>query len=80
MEIKSLIDLVVVKRDMLRYVQKMRAVRGMGSDLSDHPVLLCNVRLVGVWIKRREVRVGARRMKSEKLREDQYREGYARSL
>ena len=29
-EIKSMIDLVLVKRDMLRYVQNMRAVRGMG--------------------------------------------------
>ena len=31
-------------------------------------------------IKRREVVVGARRIRSKKLREYQYREGYARSL
>ena len=36
--------------------------------------------LVGAWIKKREVVVGARRIRSEKLREHQYREGYARSL
>ena len=34
--------------------------------------------MVGAWIKIREVVVGARRIKSEKLREHQYIEGYAR--
>ena len=29
-EIKSMVDLVLVKRDMLRYVQDVRTVRGMG--------------------------------------------------
>ena len=52
-EIKSMIDLVLVKRDMLRYVQDVRAVRGMGCSLSDHYVVLCKVRLVGAWIKMR---------------------------
>ena len=42
--------------------------------------VLCKVRLVGAWIKRREVVVGARRIRSEELREHQYREGYGRSL
>ena len=28
--IKSMIDLVLVKRDMLRYMQDVKAVRGMG--------------------------------------------------
>ena len=40
-EIKSMIDLVLVKRHMLRYVQCVKAVRGMGRGLSDHYVLLC---------------------------------------
>ena len=31
-------------------------------------------------VKRREILVGAWRIRSEKLRENQYREGYARSL
>ena len=50
----------------------------MGQGLSDHQVVLCKVRLVGAWIKRREVVVGARRIRSDILREDRYREGYVR--
>ena len=45
------------------------AVRGMGQGLSDYHVVLCKVKLVGAWIKRREVMVGARRIRSKKLRE-----------
>ena len=75
-----MIDLLLVKRDMLRCVQDVRAVRGMGRGLSDHHVVLCKVRLVGAWIKRREVVVGARRIRSEEKREHHYREGYVRSL
>ena len=52
----------------------------MGRGLSDYHVVLWNVRLVGAWIKRRKVVVGTRRIRSEKLREDRYREGYAKSL
>ena len=74
-----MIDMVVVKKDMLCCVQDVRIVRGVGRGLSDHHVLLCKARLVGAWIKRREGLVGARRIRSEKLREDWYREGYARS-
>ena len=61
-------------------MQDLRAVRGMGRGLSDHYVVLCKVRLVGVRIKRREVVVRGRRIRSEKLREHQYRKGYATSL
>ena len=43
-------------------------------------MVLCKVRLVGAWIKRRVVVVGARRIRSEKLREYHFRERYARSL
>ena len=57
-EIKSMIDLVLVKRDMLRYMEHVRAVREMGQDLSDQHVVLCKVRLVGAWIKRREIVIG----------------------
>ena len=35
-ELKSMIDLVLVKKDMLRYVQNVRMVRGMGRSLLDH--------------------------------------------
>ena len=75
-----MIDLVQVKKDILRYVQDVRVVRGMERGLSNHHIVLCKLRLIGTWIKRREVVVGARRTRSEKLRQHQYREGYARSL
>ena len=52
-EIKRMIDLVLVKRDMLLYAQDVRVVRGVGRGLSDHHVVLCKVKLVGTWIKRR---------------------------
>ena len=60
--------------------EHVRAVRGMGQGLSDHYVVLCKVRSVGAWIKRKEVVDEARRIRSEKLREHQYREGYAPPL
>ena len=52
----------------------------MKRGLSGHHVVLCKVRLLGASIKKREVVVGGRTIRSEKLREHQYREGYARSL
>ena len=79
-EVNSMINLVLVKKYILRYVQYVRAVGRMGRDPSNHHVLLCKVRLVGVWIKRREVVVVVRRIRREKLRKHQYREVYARSL
>ena len=47
---------------------------------SQTTILLCKVRLVRAWIKNREVVVGARRIRSEKQKEHQCREGYTRSL
>ena len=52
----------------------------MGQGLSNHHLVLRKVRLARTWIKRKEVVNEARRIISEKLREHQYREGYARSL
>ena len=75
-----MIDLVLVKKNMLCFKQDVGVVRGMGCGLSDHHIVLCKVSLVGTWIKRREVVDGARRTRSEKLRGYQYREGYARPL
>ena len=63
-EVKSMIDLVLGKKDMLCFVQDVRAVREMGRGITDHHVVLCKVRLVGAWIKRREVVEGARRIRS----------------
>ena len=44
-EVKNMIDLVLVKRDMMCYVQDLRAVRGIGRCLSDHHVVL------SYWVK-----------------------------
>ena len=49
-EIKSMIELVLVNGYMLRYVHDVRAVRVIGRGLSDYNVVLCNDRLVGIWI------------------------------
>ena len=70
-EIMSMKNLVLLKKNMLRYVQYVRAVRGIERVLSDLHVVLCKSRLVGACIKR---------IKSEKLREHQYIEGYAKYL
>ena len=75
-----MINPVLVKRDMLYFVQDVMTVRGMGRGISDHHVVLIKVRLEGTWIKMRVVVDGARRGRSEKLREHQYREEYARTL
>ena len=50
-DIKSMLDLMLVNRHMLCYVQDVRVVRGIGCGLSDHHVVLCKVRLVGAWLK-----------------------------
>ena len=52
----------------------------MGRGLSDYHVVLWNVRLDRTCIKTREVMDGTRRIRSEKWREQQYREVYAKSL
>ena len=46
-------------------------MRRIGLDLSDYHVVLCKFRLVEAWIKRRELVVGTRMIRSEKLREHQ---------
>ena len=66
-EVKGMIDLVLVKKDMLRYVWDLWVVRGMGRGRSDHHVVLSKFRLVCAWIKKREVVNGAKRIISEKL-------------
>ena len=58
MKAKFLIDLVLVKKDIVPYEQYVRVVRGMGRGFSDHHAILCKVRLVSAWIKRREEKVG----------------------
>ena len=55
-------------------------MRGIGRGLSYHHVLLYKVTFVKSLIKRREVVDGARRIRSEKLREHKCKEGYAMSV
>ena len=54
----------------------MRAARGIGWALLDHHNEMRKVRLVDDWIKRKEEMNADRRIRSEKLREHQYIEGY----
>ena len=44
-----MIDVVIVKKGMVSYVQDVRALIGMGRGLRNHHVILCKVRLVGTW-------------------------------
>ena len=74
-----MINLVLLKKEMLRFVQDVRSVREVERGILDHHVEMCKVRLVGIWIKRREVVDGAMRIKSENLKGHECREGYARS-
>ena len=46
----------------------------MGRCLSDPHGIMYKVRFVGAWIKRRKGVVGSRKIKSDKLREHQYRD------
>ena len=70
-EVMIIIDLVMVKKYMLCYVHDGR---GMRQSLLDPHDVLCT------WIKRRKVLNEARRIRSGKLREHQYIEGYERCL
>ena len=47
---------------------------GMGRGFSDHHVVLCKVRFVKAWIKRREVVVGAWRIRSVRRKEAAWKE------
>ena len=50
-ETKSMIDLVLLKREMLRYVEDVRTVKGMGRGLSDHHVVLCKFRFLCMAVR-----------------------------
>ena len=58
MEVMSMIDLVLVKRDTLKHVHNVKTVEGMGQGILDHSVVLCNVMLVGTGIKGRKEEEG----------------------
>ena len=52
----------------------------MGRGISNEFVVWCKIRLVGIWMKRREEVDRTGRVKSEMLIEEQYKEGYFRGL
>ena len=41
-----MIDMVLVKKEMLHFLQDVRAVRGMGRGISDQHVLLYKLKLM----------------------------------
>ena len=49
----------------------MKIVRGVGRGISYHSLVMRKVKLVRIWIKRREERIGVERMKNEKLGQQQ---------
>ena len=49
LEVRSIIDLVLVKKDMLPYLQDMRAVRGMGGSLSNYQITMLYCVKLGWW-------------------------------
>ena len=50
----KMIDLVLLKRNMLKGVLDVRRLKEMERGLSGHCVALSKVRLVSRWLKRRE--------------------------
>ena len=64
-----MIDLMLMKKDMVWFVQDVRAVRGLEHGISDHHIVLCKGSLVGTGIKRKEVVNRDRRIRSEKLKD-----------
>ena len=72
----NMIDLVLVTIccDM------WKVVRGMGRGLIEQRIVLCKVRLVSTWIKRRDVVTAARRIRNEEQREPQSMETFAWSF
>ena len=71
-----MIDLVLIKEDMLHYMQDLRAMEGMERGLFYHYIVLCKVRLVSAWIKRREIVNETRRIRRKNSREHHYIERY----
>ena len=47
LEVKGMINLVLVKKDILISMLDVKIVRGIGRSFSDHHAVLCKVRLVG---------------------------------
>jgi len=77
---KSMIDYVMVRKEMLRDVCDVLSVRGLGGGLSDHMIVLCKMRMKGVWLKQQRRTNDAVRIKSERLREEMYKNEYVEGI
>ena len=65
-----------VHRNILKYAYDMKTMKILGHSISDHTLLLCKV---GYVDRRKEEVNNARRIKSEKLRRQKYKERYGRA-
>ena len=79
-EVKSLIDVVLVKKEMLKYVMDVKSVRGMGMGISDHYIVLCKIKFVGAWMEKKGRGMEVGRIRSERLSEQSCKEEYSRIL
>ena len=79
-ECRSLIDLVLVKKDMLRDIVDVKALRGLNGGVSDHMIVLCKLKLIGAWVKKRELDCNVGRIRSEKLVSVEERREYGQML
>ena len=79
-EVKSMIDLVLVKKEMLKYMLDVKSVRCLEMGLSDHYVVLCKIKLVGTWMERKVIRKEVGKIKSEKFSEQGNKDKYVRTL
>lgn len=79
-ECKSLIDLVLVKKEMMRDILDVKAIRGLNGGISDHMIVLCKLRLIGSWVKKRQVECKVGRIRSERLTEAVKSQEYVRIL
>ena len=65
---------------MLKPLNDVLTVRGLGGGISNHNVVLSKVNLVRLKIKSRKEMNEVGRIKGKRLREQQYKEEYTRAL
>ena len=75
-EVRSMIDLVLFKRNMLKDVCDVKCIRGLSGGLSDHMIVLCKLRVIGTWMRRQEKASEGKRIRSEKLQNEDIRKRF----
>ena len=66
-ERNSMIDYVLVRKELLKWVFDVRAAIGLSGGISDHVMVLCRVKFENVWWKPRVKENSESRIKVEKL-------------